>query len=64
MSKTTVASSGIDLSDNFAFTGTVTGTDSGQSSERGKKFRSVFPVQVFGCLFLLLGYGAHGGGLG
>ena len=27
MSKTTVASSGIDLSDNFAFTGTVTGTD-------------------------------------
>ena len=27
MSKTTVASTGIDLSDNFAFTGTVTGTD-------------------------------------
>ena len=27
MSKTTVASSGIDLSDSFAFTGTVTGTD-------------------------------------
>ena len=27
MSKTTVASSGIDLSDTFAFTGTVSGTD-------------------------------------
>jgi hypothetical protein len=27
VSKTTVASTGIDLSDNFAFTGTVTGTD-------------------------------------
>ena len=29
MSKTTVASTGIDLSDNFAFTGTVTGTPHG-----------------------------------